>query len=82
MAEVYDKFPELSKEPVDMDKFFDHEVHTIDDVNAIVKGTPFATPWENIPHLAKARCIGFFNLSPPARRDLGQVSDLTVDGVW
>ena len=67
--EVYQKFPDLAGVPVDMDKFFDHEVSTIDDVDGIVKGTPFASPWEKIPRLAKMRCIGYFNMCKFLRRN-------------
>ena len=67
--EVYEKFPDLAGVPVDMDKFFDHEVSTIDDVDGIVKGTPFASPWEKIPRLAKMRCIGYFNMCKFLRRN-------------
>jgi gas vesicle protein len=67
--EVYQKFPDLAGVPVDMDKFFDHEVSTIDDVDGIVKGTPFASPWEKIPRLAKMRCIGYFNACKFLRRN-------------
>ena len=67
--EVYQKFPDLASVPVDMDKFFDHEVSTIDDVDGIVKGTPFASSWEKIPRLAKMRCIGYFNVCKFLRRN-------------
>jgi gas vesicle protein len=67
--EVYEKFPDLTGVPVDMDKFFDHEVSTIDDVDGIVKGTPFASPWKKIPRLAKMRCIGYFNVCKFLRRN-------------
>ena len=72
MTEVHDKFPDLSSlsnEPADMDKFFDHEISTVGDVDAAVRGTPFASPWKNIPHFAKWRCIGFFKICKFLRKN-------------
>jgi gas vesicle protein len=70
--EIIEKFPDLSSlsnEPADMDKFFDHEISTVGDVDAAVRGTPFASPWKNIPHFAKWRCIGFFKICKFLRKN-------------
>jgi hypothetical protein len=60
--EVYEKFPDLVGERIDLEGAFEYEIRNQSDVNAAVKGTPFATPWEKIPRSAKMRCIGFFNI--------------------
>ena len=69
LIEVREKFPDLVSEHIDPEEAFKFEIRNQNDVNAAVKGTPFATPWKKTPRSAKMRCIGFFNICKFLRKN-------------